>query len=465
MADIKDLIGAIVNKDALSVKEIFSGVMAEKIGERMDALRPLVADAMFNEGKMKCEECGYGMAKEDSNCKKCGCSMNEAYDWDSFVDEEINEADDNVKDDAPDTVAKDHPLVQLKKILDTKGGAFRTSTGKTVNVDHASAKRLLALHNATQKTEVKQKFAAAIHRDPIGTHDKFFPNAKINEADQAMVPIGGPVKVMPKHDSDRIFTYYGKGGYYGGSHTHVRANPKGDKDKRFQVTHQEPDRGGPHGMPAMKVSYHPDALSAQAHAEKLAGKGAERVREETELDEGMGTKIQNMVPGKTAKNIVKGIRAKNYDRLSTASDMADDDRAIDRQGRADDIRRSMKKEETELDELSQELLTRAGQGFRAAGRTAASAMAVKKILAARGKSTGVKVPASEETELDELSSTYEKPKKVPQRMLKPAASERLAKIADRRGMSKGDVQNVLYSQGAGRKSLDAVTGMRKEETE
>ena len=57
----------------------------------------------------------------------------------------------------------------------------------------------------------------------------------------------------------------------------------------------------------------------------------------------------------------------------------------------------MAKEEYELDELSQELLTRAGQGFRAAGRTAASAMAVKKILAARGKSTGVKVPASDET--------------------------------------------------------------------
>jgi len=282
MADIKDLIGAIVNKDALAVKEIFSDIIGAKIGERMDSLRPLVAADMFNEGKMKCEECGYGMAKEDSNCKKCGCSMNEDYDWDSYVEEEINEADDNVKDDAPDTVAKDHPLVQLKKILDTKGGAFRTSTGKTVNVDHASAKRLLALHNATQKTEVKQKFAAAIHRDPIGTHDKFFPNAKINEADQAMVPIGGPIKVMPKHDSNRIFTYYGKGGYYGGSHTHVNANPKGDKHERFQVTHQGPDKGGPHGMPAMKVSYHPDALSAQAHAEKLAGKGAERVREEKE---------------------------------------------------------------------------------------------------------------------------------------------------------------------------------------
>ena len=181
MADIKDLIGAIVNKDALAVKEIFSDIIGEKIGERMDALRPLVAADMFNEGKMKCDECGYGMAKEDSNCKKCGCSMNEDYDWDSLVDEEINESDDNVKDDAPDTVAKDHPLVQLKKILDTKGGAFRTSTGKTVNVDHASAKRLLALHNATQKTEVKQKFAAAVHRDPIGTHDKFFPKAKIGE--------------------------------------------------------------------------------------------------------------------------------------------------------------------------------------------------------------------------------------------------------------------------------------------
>jgi hypothetical protein len=181
MADIKDLIGAIVNKDALAVKEIFSDIIGAKIGERMDSLRPLVAADMFNEGKMKCEECGYGMAKEDSNCKKCGCSMNEDYDWDSYVEEEINEADDNVKDDAPDTVAKDHPLVQLKKILDTKGGAFKTSTGKTVNVDHASAKRLLALHNATQKTEVKQKFAAAIHRDPIGTHDKFFPKAKIGE--------------------------------------------------------------------------------------------------------------------------------------------------------------------------------------------------------------------------------------------------------------------------------------------
>jgi len=74
---------------------------------------------------------------------------------------------------------------------------------------------------------------------------------------------------------------------------------------------------------------------------------------EADLEEGMGTKIQNMVPGK-AKNIVKGIRAKNYDRLSNKSDNdagpfdgeLDDDhlaKAVDRQGRADDIRRSMKK--------------------------------------------------------------------------------------------------------------------------
>jgi hypothetical protein len=65
---------------------------------------------------------------------------------------------------------------------------------------------------------------------------------------------------------------------------------------------------------------------------------------EDDLEEGMGAKIQKMVPGKTAKNIVKGIRAKNYDRLSNDSDDVEDyDRAVDRQGRADDIRRSMKK--------------------------------------------------------------------------------------------------------------------------
>jgi hypothetical protein len=248
----------------------------------MDFLRPLIAESMFNEGKMKCEECGYGMAKEDSNCKKCGCSMNEDYDWDSIVLEVLYEEDD-VESPKVDSTGKDHPLQQLKRIVDSgRGGSFRTSGGSTVNVDHPSAKRLLALSFATN-SRAKDKLHSAIHRDPTGTHDKFFPKAKINEADQAM--IGGPIKVMPTHDSNRIFTYYGKGGYFGGSHTHVRANPKGGKNERFQVTHQEPDRGGPHGMPRMKVSYHPDALSAQAHAEKLAGKGAERVREETELDE------------------------------------------------------------------------------------------------------------------------------------------------------------------------------------
>jgi hypothetical protein len=283
MADIKDLIGAIVNKDALLVKGIFEELIAEKIGERMDFLRPLVAESMFDEGKMKCEECGYGMAKEDSNCKKCGCSMNEDYDWDSFIDEEINESDDNVKDDAPDTVAKNHPIMQLKKLVDTKGGSFTTAGGKTLNMTHRDAARLLSLHTAAQSSETKQKLATAIHKDPIGTHDRFFPNVKINEADQAM--IGGPIKVMPKHNSDHIFTYHGPGGYYGGSRTYVYANPKGDKHERFQVVHQGPDQGGEHGTPRMKVSYHPDALSAQKHAEKLAGKGAERVREEVEINE------------------------------------------------------------------------------------------------------------------------------------------------------------------------------------
>lgn len=107
----------------------------------------------------------------------------------------------------------------------------------------------------------------------------------------------------PTHDSNRIFTYYGKGGYFGGSHTHVYANPKGDKHERFQVTHQGPDKGGPHGIPAMKVSYHPDALSAQAHAEKLAGKGAERVREETELNEAFDVYVHDEKGGKEGRRV------------------------------------------------------------------------------------------------------------------------------------------------------------------
>jgi acetyl-CoA synthetase len=78
---------------------------------------------------------------------------------------------------------------------------------------------------------------------------------------------------------------------------------------------------------------------------------------------------------------------------------SDEDGYLWYQGRADDIRRNMNKEESELDELSQDTLVSYGQKAReAGGRTKGSAMAVKKILAARGKSTGVKVPASEETE-------------------------------------------------------------------
>ena len=293
-----------------------------------------------------------------------------------------------------------------------------------------------------------------------------------------MVPIGGPVKVMPKHDSNRIFTYYGKGGYYGGSHTHVYANPKGDKHERFQVTHQGPDKGGPHGMPAMKVSYHPDALSAQAHAEKLAGKGAERVREETELNEldrpskgkdtilsryasrnlqqsrqnagqsfpgaidataSTGKKISRGIGLATAANKITGhAKVPAVAREETELDEGNPEnklkkravtraiggRAIGPAGMQNILRpynrnpargavvanqaalkagratlRGNTNEETELDELSQDTLVSYGQKAReAGGRTKGSAMAVKKILAARGKSTGVKVPASEETE-------------------------------------------------------------------
>jgi hypothetical protein len=61
--------------------------------------------------------------------------------------------------------------------------------------------------------------------------------------------------------------------------------------------------------------------------------------------------------------------------------------------------KAVAREETELAELSQDTLVSYGQKAReAGGRTKGTAMAVKKILAARGKSTGVKVPASEETE-------------------------------------------------------------------
>jgi hypothetical protein len=422
MADIKDLIGAIVNKDALAVKEIFSSIVGAKIGERMETLRPLVAADMFNEGKMKCEECGYGMAKEDSNCKKCGCSMNEDYDWDSFVDENIEdldegddplrnrtginavnkkprsgqtdlgnipvgnlpksnrsyddedrkgqpgrlksaikrslgthnkvslpEADDNVKDDAPDTVAKDHPLVQLKKILDTKGGAFRTSTGKTVNVDHASAKRLLALHNATQKTEVKQKFAAAIHRDPIGIHDKFFPKAKIGEETE-----------LDELRRSTLGSYATKALKRGDIASRMS---KSDDDAMGKIANK---RFAGVKLAARKIATSAGAGRATATA---VGKNVDMART-AGMGASSGSNKDREDSGKSYNAAQRGI--------NKLRDMG---------------------EESELDELSQDTLVSYGQKARkAGGRTKGTAMAVKKILAARGKSTGVKVPASEETE-------------------------------------------------------------------
>lgn len=420
MADIKDLIGAIVNKDALAVKEIFSSVMAEKIGERMDALRPLVADAMFNEGKMKCEECGYGMAKEDSNCKKCGCSMNEAYDWDSLVEEEINESDDNVKDDAPDTVAKDHPLVQLKKILDTKGGAFRTSTGKTVNVDHASAKRLLALHNATQKSEVKQRFASAVHRDPIGTHDKFFPKAKIGEetelnelrrstlgsyATKAMSR-GDIASRMSKSDDDAMGKIANK--RFAGVKLAARKIATSAGAGRATATDvgKNVDKARAAGMGASTGSnkdredYGKSYNAAQRGISKLRNMG-----EETELDELSQDTLKSYIKKSSSDAKMLGYRAGSKDgqRMTGGGPgQRDDDKA---HRRLSGVRRAVDKlaeagmREEELDELSQDTLVSYGQKAReAGGRTKGSALAVKKILAARGKSTGVKVPASEETE-------------------------------------------------------------------
>jgi hypothetical protein len=264
----------------------------------------------------------------------------------------------------------------------------------------------------------------------------------------------------------------------------VYANPKGDKHERFQVTHQGPDKGGPHGMPAMKVSYHPDALSAQAHAEKLAGKGAERVREETELDEvrqtasGIGSMVFYKPGGTNKPNKLtpEQLARKKKEAEHLAAIKASGGKGFKEETELDELDRPSKGKDTILSRYAsrnlQQSRQNAGQSFP--GAIDATASTGKKIsrgiglATAANKITGhAKVPAvaREETELDELSSTYEKPGKAPQRMLKPAASERLAKIADRRGMSKDDVLNVLHYQGAGRKSLKAVTGMRKEETE
>jgi len=77
MADVQDLIAAIVNKDALEVQNIFGELMASKVAEKIDDARPEVAESMFGEARTKCNECGYGMAKEDDACPKCAAGVKE----------------------------------------------------------------------------------------------------------------------------------------------------------------------------------------------------------------------------------------------------------------------------------------------------------------------------------------------------------------------------------------------------
>jgi hypothetical protein len=67
--------------------------------------------------------------------------------------------------------------------------------------------------------------------------------------------------------------------------------------------------------------------------------------------------------------------------------------------------------------------------------------------------------------IDEFGGTYSKPARVPQRMIQPKAAERVANIADRKKMSRDDVQKILFNQGHGRKSERLIKSLRKEETE
>ena len=77
MADVQDLIAAIINKDALEVQNIFGELMASKVADEIDFVRPSVAESMFGEARSKCNECGYGMTKEDDACPKCAAGVNE----------------------------------------------------------------------------------------------------------------------------------------------------------------------------------------------------------------------------------------------------------------------------------------------------------------------------------------------------------------------------------------------------
>jgi hypothetical protein len=66
----------------------------------------------------------------------------------------------------------------------------------------------------------------------------------------------------------------------------------------------------------------------------------------------------------------------------------------------------------------------------------------------------------DEEQINELSSTYTPPKRVPQRPIKKPAATKLANIADKKGMNNKDVQNILFNQGHGRKSEKLVNSIR-----
>jgi hypothetical protein len=63
-------------------------------------------------------------------------------------------------------------------------------------------------------------------------------------------------------------------------------------------------------------------------------------------------------------------------------------------------------------------------------------------------------------QLDELGDTYARPARVPSKRMKAPAAERVAKIADRKGMDRKDVQNILFNQGFGRKSDKMIADRR-----
>lgn len=55
-----------------------------------------------------------------------------------------------------------------------------------------------------------------------------------------------------------------------------------------------------------------------------------------------------------------------------------------------------------------------------------------------------------------ISTPDNRPKRVPQRMLSPEAIQRMAKIARRRKFDKNALLHIIFNQGAGRKSLQAI---------